>query len=71
MYLHLVQSLDFFSVASGRKSTRKPFQQATELIILIDHEFIGNSICPPFALPSCPFHDGISLRLGKRLTGVF
>ena len=53
MYFHLVCSPEYFAVASERKSTRKPFREATELIVLIDHEFVGNSTSPPFAfLPS-------------------
>ena len=70
MFFHLVYSPVFFSDASGRKSTRKVFCEATELVVTIDHEFLGNSTSPPFAFLSCPFHMGISLPLGKRLIGV-
>ena len=70
MYLHRVYSPEFFAIASGRKSTRKIFRQATELIVPIDHEFVGNSTSPPFAPFLCPFYMGISVSLGKRLTGV-
>ena len=51
MYFHLVYSPEFFAVAFGRKSTRKLFLQATELMVTMDHEFLGNSTSPPFALP--------------------
>ena len=71
MYFHLVCSPEFFAAASERKSTRKHFCQATQLMDLIDHEFVENSTSPPFAVLSCPFHMDISLLLGKRLTGVF
>ena len=71
MYYHLVCSLECFAVASERKSTCKLFRQATELMVFIDHELVGNSTSPPFAFPSCPFHMGIWLLLGKGLIGVF
>ena len=71
MYFHLVCSQEFFAVATGRKLTRKVLRQATELMVLINHEFIGSSTSPPFAFPSCPFYMGISVPYGKRLTGVF
>ena len=71
MYFHLVYSADFFAVASGRKSTRKLFRQATELMVLMHHEFVVNPTSPPFAFLSRPFHMGISLPLGKRLMGHF
>ena len=71
MYFHLECSSEFFAVASGRKSTRKLFRQATELMAVIDHEFVGTSTSPPFAFLSCPFHIGISRPLGKRLIGMF
>ena len=71
MYFHLVYSPDFYAVASGRKLMRKLFRQATELMVTIDIQFVGNSTSPPFAFPSCPFHTGILLPLGKRVTGVF
>ena len=71
MYFHLVHSPEFFAVASGRKSTRKLFRQATELMDLIDHEFIRNPTSPPFAFHPCPFHMGLSLPLGKRLLGLY
>ena len=71
MYFHLVYSPEFFAVVSGRTSMRKLFRQATELMVLTHHKFVGNSTSPPFAFLSCPFHMGISLPLGKRLTGVF
>ena len=50
---------------------RKLFRQVTELMVTKDHEFVGNSTSPPFAFLSYPFHMGISLPLGKRLTRVF
>ena len=71
MYFHLVCSPEFFAVAFGRKSTRKLFRQATELMVLIDHEFVVNPTSLPFVFLPCPFHMGISLPLGKRLLGVF
>ena len=49
VYLHLVYSPDPFAVASRRKLTRKLFRQATELMVLIDHEVVWNSTSPPFA----------------------
>ena len=70
MYFYLVYSPEFFVVGSGRKSTRKLFGQAAELIVLIEHEFLGNSTSPPFAFLSCPFQTDISLPFGKRLIGV-
>ena len=69
MYFHLVCSPEFFAVGSGRRSTRKLFRQATELMVPIDHESVGNSTSPPFAFLSCPLHMGISLLSGKRLIG--
>ena len=71
MYFHLVYSSELFAVASGRKSTRKVFRQATELMILINHELGVNPTSPPFASLSRPVNMGISLPLGKRLLGVF
>ena len=71
MYFHLVYSPEVLVVASGRKSTRKLFHQATELMVTMDHEFLGNSTSPPCAFLSCRFHMAISLPLGKGLTGVF
>ena len=71
MYYHLVCSPEFFSLAYGRKSTRKIFASSNELMVLIHHEFAGSSISPLFAFFSCPFHMGISIPLGKRLIGVF
>ena len=71
MYFHLVCSTESFTVTFGRKSTVNLFHQATELMVLIDHGFVGNSTSPPFAFLSCPFHTGISLPLGKRLEGMF
>ena len=71
MYFHLVYPPKFFAVASGRKSTRKLFRQATELIVTIDHDFVGNSTSSPFAFLPYPFHMGTSLPLGKRLARVF
>ena len=65
MHFHLVYS------PSGGKLTRKLFGQATELRVLTDQEFVGNATCPLFVFLSCPFHIGISLPLGKRLTAVF
>ena len=43
MYFYMECSRKFFAVASGRKSTCKLFRQATEMMVLIDHEFVGNS----------------------------
>ena len=71
MYFHLACSPEFFAVASGRKWTRKLFRPATELMVLIDHEFVGNSTSPLFSFLSCPFHMGISLFTGRRPIGVF
>ena len=70
-YFHLVYSPEFFTVAAGKKLTRKVFRQVTELIVTIDHKFVGKSTSPPFALLSYPFHMGISLSLRKRLTRLF
>ena len=71
MYFHLVYSLECFAVASGRKSPRKLFLQATEVVDLIDHDFVWNPTSPPFAFHPCPFHMGISLPLENQLLGVF
>ena len=65
MYFHLVYSPECFAVASGRKWTRKRFCQATELMDLIDGEFLGNPTSPPFAFFPCPFHMGILPSFGK------
>ena len=54
-----------FRVASGIKSTRKVFCQATELLVLIDHEFAENSTSPLFAFLCCPSHMGILLSFGE------
>ena len=66
-YLHWVYSPEFFPVASGRKSTRKLFRQATELMVTIEQEFVANSTTPPFALISYPFLRGISLPFGAHV----
>ena len=71
MHWHLMCSPEFFALTSGRKSARKIFRQATELVNLICHELVGNSSSPPFAFFSCPFHMCISLPLGTSLIGVF
>ena len=71
MYFHLVYSPDISGVVSPRKSTRKLFCRATELMVTIDHEFVGNSASPPFAFLSYPFHMGMWLPSGKRLIMVF
>ena len=71
MYFHLVCSPELFAGASGRKLTRKLFCQATEHMVLIDHEFVGNSASPTFAFLSGPSHMDISLPLGKRFIGEF
>ena len=65
MYFHLVYSSVFFPVAFGRKSTRKLFHQETKFLVLMDHEFVGDSTSPPFAFPSCPFHMGRWLPFGE------
>ena len=65
MYFHLLCSAEILAVASGRKSTRKLFRQATKLMVVIDHEFVGNSTSPPFAFLTCPSRMRISLRLGE------
>ena len=70
-YLHLVYSPESFAVASQRKSTRKLFRQVTELMVTIDHEFVGKNTSPPFASLSYPFHMGMSFLLGILLTRVF
>ena len=71
MYFHLVYSPERFAVASGRKLTHKLFVQGTELMVTTDYEVVGNTTSPRFASRSYPFHIGISLPLGKRLTRVF
>ena len=55
MYFHLPYSPEFFVVAPGRKSAGKVFRQATELMVVIDHEFGANPTSPSFAFPSCLF----------------
>ena len=56
MYFHLVYSPEFSAGASVRKSTRKAFRQATELMALIDHELVRelyiSPLCPPLMLVS-------------------
>ena len=71
MYVHLVYSPEVFTVASGRKSTRKRFRQAIELMDLIDHELVADPTSPPFASLPSPLHMGILLSLVKRRLGVF
>ena len=71
MYFHLVCSPGFFAVASSRKSTRKPFCRSLELMVLKDHEFGRNPTFPPYAFHPCPFHVGISLRIGKRAMAIY
>ena len=71
MYFHLVCSPESFASASGGRFTRKFFCQATDVMVLNDHEFVLNSASPTFAFPSCPFHMGILLPLRKRLRGSF
>ena len=70
MYFRLMYSPEIVMFASGRKSTRKLVRQRTELMVLIDHELVGNSTSSPFAFPSCPFPMGIWLTLGKRGIGA-
>ena len=50
MYFHMVYSQECSPVGSERKSTRKLFRQATELMVTMEHEFVGRSTSPPFAL---------------------
>ena len=71
MYFHLVCSLEFFAVASARKSARKVFRRSLELMVLKDHEFGRYSTSPPSAFRPCPFHVGISLCVGKQAIGMF
>ena len=71
MYLHLVYSPKSFAVASGREWTPKPFRQASEVMAVIDNQFVWNSTSSSFAFLSCPFHLGILRPLGQQLTGVF
>ena len=71
MPFNLVYSPECFAVASGRKSGRKLFSRATEMMGTTDQEFVGDSTSPCFAFLSYPFHMGISLLLGKRLPRVF
>ena len=49
---------------------RKLFRQATTLMDLKDHEFVGNPTSPPFAFLPCHCHMGISLFFGKRVLGA-
>ena len=69
LYFHLVYSSEIVVVASGTKSTRKLFRQATERMVLIDHEFVRNSTFPLFAPLPCRFHMGILLFMEKRVPG--
>ena len=64
MYFHLVCSPESFTVVSGRKSTRKLFSQVSELMVSEGHEFVGNSVDPPFTFPPYPFLMGILLPFG-------
>ena len=50
MYFHRVYSPEFLANASGGRSTRKLFCQATELMVTKDHEFLRTLHLPP--LPS-------------------
>ena len=65
MYFHLVYSAEIFAVTSGRKSTRKLFRQATNLMGLIDHDFVGNSTSSLFAFPLMPLSSGHIAPLGE------
>ena len=58
MYFHLVYSPEFVAVASGRKSTRKLFRQATVLMDLMEDGFVENPTSAPFAFHQCTFHMG-------------
>ena len=71
MYFDLVYSPEFFAIASERKSALKLFRRSLELMVLKDHEFGQNPTSPPYAFHPCPFHVGISLRIGKRALGMF
>ena len=71
MYFHLVRSPEFFTEASSRKSAHKVFRRSLELMVLKDHEFGRYLTSPPYALHPCPFHEGISLGIGKRAIGRF
>ena len=70
MYFHLVCSAEFFSNAPGVKSTQEVFRQVTELMVAIDHEFLGNPTSLPFPFLSFPCQMGIWLSLQKRLTRI-
>ena len=71
MYFHLVCSPEFFAVVFSRKSTRKAFRRSCQLMFLKHHEFGRNLTSPPYVFHPCPFHVGISFRMGKRAMRVF
>ena len=72
MYFHLVYSPEFFAAASGRKSTGKLFRQATELMDIIDHDFVKKyTTSAPFDFHPCPFHMAICFLWGSGLIGCF
>ena len=65
MYFYLVYSPEFFAVASGRKSTRKLFPQATEFMDLIDHEFVEKPYLSPLCLSFMPLSHGHIASFGE------
>ena len=65
MYFHLVYSPKDFGDASGRKLMHRVFCEATELVVTIDHEFVGISTSPPYTSLSCPFHIGMGKCLKR------
>ena len=71
MYFDLVCHTELFALGSGRKRTCKVFCQATEHMVLVDHELLENSTSPFFAFVFMPLHMRISLPLGRQLIGVF
>ena len=69
MYFYPVYSPEFLIAAFGRKSMRKVFWDATELMVVIYHEFVGKPISPPYTSLSCPFHMGITALIENRPIG--
>ena len=58
MYFHLVCSLEFFALASLRKSTRKLLRRSLQPMVLKDHEFGQNPTFPPLCLSSMALPRG-------------
>ena len=65
MLFHLVYSRKLSAVESRRKLTHKLLRQATELMVTIDHEFVGNSTSPPLAFHFAHLSHGHIASFGE------